>query len=157
MNKTELHELRLIIDLLDRIEQSIERVLREITHPKQRLSSIRIVFNPKGASMATVGPVTLTKVGQVATASVVGFDQFGNPMPSDFVMPAVTWTDDDAAGAIVTLDATAGTVTAVANGVANLTASVTSAEGLALTDTEAVTVAIPVATPVLSSIKIAFA
>ena len=107
--------------------------------------------------MATIGPVTLTSVGQVATASVVGFDQFGNPMPASFVMPSITWTDDDAAGAIVTLDAVAGTVTAVANGVANLTASVTSAEGLALSDTETVTVAIPVAVPVLSSIKIAFA
>lgn len=52
------------------------------------------------------------------------------------------------------------TVTSKESFAANITASLTTAEGLALTDTEAVTVAIPVVpppTPVLSSIKVAFA
>lgn len=108
--------------------------------------------------MPVAGPVTLTTAGQQVTASVLGFDQFGNPFTG--TMPTATLSSDDTAQAIVTFDPTTGLTTAVANGVANITASLTTAEGLALTDTEAVTVAIPVVpppTPVLSSIKVAFA
>lgn len=105
--------------------------------------------------MATPGPVTLTSAGQTVTATVVGFDQFGNPFTG--TIPTPSFSSDDTAGAIVTLDPATGLVTAVANGVANITASLTTAEGVALSDTEAVTVAIPTVTPVLSSIKVAFA
>ena len=108
--------------------------------------------------MATAGPVTLTSVGQIVTASVLGFDQFGNPWTNP--LPSYTLTSDDTAEAIVELDPATGTVTSVANGVANITATLTTAEGASLSDTEAVTVAIPVVpppTPVLSSIKVAFA
>ena len=104
------------------------------------------------------GPVTLTAVGQQVTASVLGFDQFGQPFLG--TMPPATLSSDDSAQAIVTFDPTTGLTTAVANGVANITAALTTAEGVALTDTEAVTVAIPVTPPppqVLSSIKVAFA
>ena len=108
--------------------------------------------------MATPGPVTLTTVGQTVTASVIGYDQFGNVFTG--TMPTASLSSDDTASAIVTFDPTTGLTTAVANGVANITATLTTAEGVALTDTEAVTVAIPVTpppTPVLSSIKVAFA
>lgn len=107
--------------------------------------------------MATAGPVTLTSAGQQVTASVLGYDQFGQPFTG--AMPAATLSSDDTASAIVTFDPATGLTTAVANGVANITATLTTAEGLSLTDTEAVTVAIPVVpppTPVLSSIKVAF-
>ncbi len=105
--------------------------------------------------MPTPGPVTLVTAGQQVTASVVGFDQFGQPFTG--TMPAATLSSDDTAQAIVTFDPTTGLTTAVANGVANITANLTTSEGLALTDTEAVTVAIPVVpppTPVLSSISL---
>lgn len=108
--------------------------------------------------MPTAGPVTLTSQGQQVTASVLGFDQNGQPFTGQ--MPTATLTSSDTAQAIVTFDPTTGLTTAVANGVANITATLTTAEGLTLTDTEAVTVAIqvtPPPTPVLSSIKVAFA
>jgi len=121
------------------------------------LSSIKIQFQ-ENPMPAVAGPVTLTAAGQQVTASVLGFDQLGNPWTG--VMPPATLSSSDTAQAFVTFDPTTGLTTAVANGVANITASLTTAEGLSLTDTEAVTVAIPVVpppTPVLSSIKVAFA
>lgn len=124
---------------------------------RPQLKSIKIAFQGE-SHMPTAGPITLTSAGQTVTASVLGFDQFGQPFTG--AIPTATFASDDTAGAIVTFDPSTGLVTAVANGVANITASLTSAEGLSLTDTEAVTVAIPITpppTPVLSSIKVAFA
>jgi hypothetical protein len=104
------------------------------------------------------GPITLTTAGAIAVASVLGFDQFGNPFTGP--MPVASYSSDDTAGDIATFDPATGLVTAVGNGVANITASLTTAEGEALTDTEAVTVALSGGggggTPVLSSIKVAF-
>ncbi len=108
--------------------------------------------------MPTPGPITLTSAGQKVTASVLGFDQFGQPWTDP--LPSFTLSSDDTAGAIISFDPATGLVTAEANGVANITATLTTAEGASLTDTEAVTVAIPVVpppVPVLSSIKVAFA
>ena len=103
--------------------------------------------------MPTPGPLTLTTAGQTATAVVIGFDQFGNPWTG--AIPAATFTVDNSG--IATVDATSGLVTAVADGTANLTASLTTAEGKALSDVEQVIVAIaPPPTPVLSSIKVQF-
>ena len=119
------------------------------------LAAIALSF--KENAMPTAGPVTLVTAGQQVTASVLGFDQFGQPFTG--AIPAATLSSDDTAQAIVTFDPATGLTTAVANGVANITASLTTAEGLSLTDTEAVTVAIPIVpppTPVLSSIKVAF-
>ena len=121
---------------------------------KPKLVVIKLQFS-KGTHMP--GPITLTTAGQTTTASVVGFDQFGNPFTG--TIPTPTFSSDDTAGAIVTFDPATGLVTAVANGVANITANLTTAEGTSLTDTEAVTVAIavvPPPTPVLSSIKVQF-
>jgi hypothetical protein len=136
----------------------IIRLLRTLVWENQPpyLNSIHVQFS-KGTQVPTPGPVTLTTAGQQVTASVVGFDQFGQPFTGE--LPPATLSSDDTAGAIVTFDPSTGLTTAVANGVANITASLTTAEGLSLTDTEAVTVAIevvPPPTPVLSSIKVAF-
>jgi hypothetical protein len=160
----ENRQLRRLIELAEtnnfqnlvQIEQNnhIIRLLRILAIEEQHpyLNSIKVLL--KGTPMP-VGPVTLTAVGQTVTASVVGFDQFGQPFTG--TLPAATLSSDDSAGAIVTFDPSTGLTTAVANGVANITASLTTAEGLALTDTETVTVAIPVVPPppqVLSSIKV---
>ena len=118
------------------------------------LATIKLLFK-EGTDMPTPGPITLTAVGQTATASVVGFDQFGNLFTG--VIPTPTFTSDDSSGAVVTFDPATGLVTAVANGVANISASVDKGDGSApLTDTESVTVAIPVEQPVLTTIKVAF-
>lgn len=141
------------------VEEDILQVLRKIEHnTNPRLSSIKVAFK-KGLHMSNpvAGPITLVAVGQQVTASVLGFDQFGQPFTGP--IPTPTFSSDDTSGAIVTFDPSTGLVTDVANGVANITASLTTAEGLVLTDTEAVTVANPIApppTPVLSSIKVAF-
>lgn len=106
--------------------------------------------------MPTPGPVTLTSVGQTVTAVVLGFDQFGQPWTEP--LPPVSFSIDNPAIATSTpsADGVTDIIEAVADGTANLTASLTTAEGVALTDTETVTVAIAPPAPVLSSIKIAF-
>ena len=147
------HQLSKLIELAEANLRLLRVIVGELAPPK--LTSIQLSF--KGASMATAGPVTLTSVGQTVTASVIGYDQLGNVFTG--TIPTPVFTSDDTAQAIVTFDPTTGLTTAVANGVANITATLTTAEGLALTDTESVTVAIPVTpppTPVLSSIKVAF-
>lgn len=135
--------------------REIKRELSFLSEPK--LSRIQLYF--QGDPMNPVaGPVTLTSAGQEVTASVLGFDQFGKPWTG--TLPSFNLTSDDNLGAVATLDPATGLVTAVANGVANITATLTTAEGATLSDTEAVTVAIPVVPPptaVLSSIKVAFA
>ena len=154
------HQLSELIELSKRTNRLLEHLCRDLA--PQTLTSIQIQFS-KGINMGNpvagvAGPVTLTAVGQQVTASVLGFDQFGQPFLG--TMPPATLSSDDSAQAIVTFDPTTGLTTAVANGVANITAALTTAEGVALTDTEAVTVAIPVTPPppqVLSSIKVAFA
>jgi hypothetical protein len=141
-----------VVGLLEHILHELRVIRREVAPPQ--LASITIAFS-KGPPMPTAGPTTLTTAGQTATASVVGFDQFGAPFTGP--IPTPTFSSDDTAGAIVTFDPTTGLVTAVANGVANITAKLTTVEGLALSDTEAVTVAITTTgTPVLTSIKVAF-
>jgi uncharacterized protein YjdB len=150
------HQLARLIELAEANLRLLRVIVGELAPPK--LTSIAIQFSEGNNLMATPGPVTLTSVGQAVTASVIGYDQLGNVFTGP--IPTTTFTSSDTASAIVAFDPTTGLTTAVANGVANITASLTTAEGLALTDTEAVTVAIPVTpppTPVLSSIKVAFA
>jgi hypothetical protein len=150
-----LHDEREILRETQETHRDVE-IIEQRLRPK--LKVIKIQFSKGTIMSAAAGPVTLTSVGQTATASVLGFDQFGNPWTG--ALPPYTLTSDDTAGAIATLDPATGLVTAVADGVANITATLTTAEGASLADTEAVTVAIPVVpppTPVLSSIKVAFA
>jgi uncharacterized protein YjdB len=155
MRRNKRHHPEDIAEKILETEEEILRVERKILHNQNpRLSVIKLQFS-KGTHMP--GPITLTTAGQTTTASVVGFDQFGNPFTG--TIPTPTFSSDDTAGAIVTFDPATGLTTAVANGVANITATLTTAEGTSLTDTEAVTVAIPVVpppTPILSSIKVQF-
>lgn len=153
------HDPRIKHDI-EEIEHDAREIVSDVVdifspHHHRVLTSIKIQF--RRSIMATAGPVTLTSAGQTVTASVLGFDQFGNPWTGK--LPHFDLTSDDASGAVVTLDPATGLVTAVANGVANITATLTTAEGASLADTEAVTVAIPIVpppVPVLSSIKVAF-
>ena len=154
----ERREEKLLREILE-TEERIERIEHKIEHLLQpRLVHIKIAF--KGATMATQGPIVLTTAGQVTTATIDGYDQYGNAWTG--TIPPVTYVIDNTAVATSSpnSDGLTDTVTAVANGVANLTASLTTAEGLPLTDTETVTVNIPAPPPppppVLTSIKIAF-
>ena len=130
----------------------IEHELHHLLHPKKRLSTIHIKFR-KGHKPMPV-PAVLTQVGQTVTAVVTGSDQFGNPWTG--AIPTPTFTSDDTSSAVVSFDPSTGVVTAVANGTANITASLTTAENKSLTDTEAVIVNIPVEAPVLSAIRVDF-
>lgn len=100
-----------------------------------------------------LGPVTFTAKGQTSKATVKGFDQFGAPWTG--TLPSVTYSIDNATLDSSMPDASNGDdLVSLAAGVANLTASLTSAEGVALSDTETVTNVF--AAPVLSSVKIDF-
>jgi hypothetical protein len=154
----ENYQLARLIELAECQTHLLRIIAEEVAPGRPRLSHSKLEFKRRHRRMANPGPVTLTSAGQQVTASVVGFDQFGQPFTGE--MPAATFTSDDTAQAIVQFDPQTGLTTAVANGVANITATLTTNEGLSLSDTEAVTVAIPVVpppTPVLSSIKVAFA
>lgn len=125
---------------------------------RSRLSSIKVAFTEKnmGTTVTPVpGPVVMD-VGDVVSASLIGFDQFGKPFTGP--MPAENFSIDNQS--IASLDTTDNEVTGVSAGVANVTGSLTTAEGLALSDTETVTVnpavVVPPPTPVLSSVKVAF-
>lgn len=143
-----LHEFR-------HLNQEVHELRKYFTRP--HLTSIRLTFSKGRHHMPTQGPVTLAS-GQSAVATVLYFDQTGAPMPVSFVPPAVTFAIDNSAIASSTpIDGQSDTVAYVSAGVANLTASVTSAEGLALADSETVTCSpVVLPPPVLSSIKIAF-
>jgi hypothetical protein len=161
MSPNPLSELQEILNL----QRTANRMLREILEdlkppsPTKTLTQIQIQFS-KGTPMPTAGPVTLTTAGQQVTASILGFDQFGNPWTGP--IPPVTYAIDNPAIATSTPnpDNETDAVAAVANGTANLTATLTTTEGLALTDTEQVIVNIPAPppppAPVLTSIKIGF-
>lgn len=153
-------ERRLRLEIL-RLEEAIRLLLEENRellrllerHRQKRLSSIKIVF---GGNMAQ-GPVILNN-GQATVATILYFDQSGNPMPSDFTPPAVSYSINPAGIASSTpRDGQTDDIAFVAAGVATLTASCTSAEGLGLTDTETVTCVSTVPPPPqLASIKIDF-
>jgi hypothetical protein len=163
-NRTEEEVIELLRDISKTlhqmlgVERRIEKTDEEILdHLTPQLSFIKIAFS-RGDNIMAQGPVTLSS-GQSTTATVLYFDQTGAPMPSTFVPPAVTYTIDNSAIASSTpgADGQSDQVAYVTAGVANLTAAVTSAEGLALSDTETVTDSpIIVPPPVLSSIKIDF-
>ena len=90
---------------------------------------------------------------------MVGFGQSGGPFTG--TMPQATLSSDNAAQDVIQFDPSTGMTTAVANGVSNITATLTTAEGKSLSDTESVTVNISGGgggggNDVLTSIKVAF-
>lgn len=151
---SEREELRLLretvrLQLLSLDEQRETLVLlRHLVRQFQpRLARIQILV---GGSMAD--PITL-QIGDKKTATVQGFDQFGQPFPIDFSATPDTWSDDNA-GAVTSTPASPANGTtaleAVAAGVANLSVTVGG-----FSDSIQLTVA--QATPVLSSVKISVA
>lgn len=149
----ELKELKEIEKVDERIEEDLDKIVGFL---KPKLRSIKIAFR-KGKVMAE-GPVVLSS-GQSTVASIDYFDQTGAPMPKGFVPPNITFAIDNPAIATSTpaSDNQTSAIAYVSAGVANLTASCTSAEGLALQDVETVTCSpIVVPPPVLSSIKVNF-
>lgn len=151
--KEELHLLReqvrqlIQLHLDERQEILLLKQIRDRLPTPSQLSSIKIRF---GGIMA--GPVTLT-VGQKTKATVVGFDQFGAPFNG--TLPPASFSLDNTTLDSGTSDGAGGfDITSLAAGVANLTAALSTAEGIGLQDTETITnVAI---VPVLSSIKLDF-
>ena len=109
---------------------------------KPRLAFIKIAIG----GIMPVGPATLA-VGDKKIATVLGFDQNGAAMAIDFTANPVTWADDNEAAVQDAPAPDQDPLTAVAPGVANLTATCAG-----FTDTETVTVL--AAAPKLSSIKI---
>lgn len=163
LSHRQIHELDRLRKGMSR-EQWIAESVFQLLGPEPRLHRIQIQFQGDSAmSTPVAGPVTLNAVGQQVIASVIGYDQFGNPWTG--TIPTPTFTASDTAGSIATFDPSTGTVTAVANGVDSITATVQTTDGngnpVTLTDTETVTVAIPAPppppAPYLASIKVAFA
>ena len=149
---SEYRELRRFPGIVRELREQA-RILRSL-HP--RLTSIKIKFS-KGDNMAEA-PITL-RAGQSTIASIDYFDQNGQPMPASFVPPDVTFVIDNPAVASSTpnADKQTDTVTYVSAGTAKLSASVVSAEGVDVSDTQTVTCApVVVPPPVLTSIKINF-
>jgi hypothetical protein len=135
------------IDLLQQIATAVQP-------PPAMLTSIRVGFK-KGASMKFIpGPITLATAGEQALAGIIGYDQDGNEWTGPLATPFQLKGDNDA---VATVDPESGIVTAVANGVMNLTGQYPLGDGTFLTDTETVTVSIVEVPPVLSSIKVGFA
>jgi hypothetical protein len=141
------------IEILRDIDKTEHAILQQLKSQAPKLTFIKIAFS-RGENIMAEGPVTLT-VGQKTVASIDGFDQngaiFAGPIPTP------SWAIDNITMDSIAPDPTTPAnedITSLAAGVANLTATVTSAEGRVLTDTETVTNV--AAAPVLSSIKINF-
>src|SRR5258706_8660800 len=105
--KQETAALRLLIRLALAQLALLREILAALPQPPQ-LAAISIRF---GGNMA-VGPVTLSQATPNTVATVLGFDQFGNPFPIDFTVNPVTYTLDDPSQ---------DTLAANADGSANLT------------------------------------
>ncbi|SRR6266436_1608002 len=146
---------RLIVALLRNQAELLEEILNRLPQPPQ-LTNIQLKFSTGG--IMAEGPVVLA-AGQSTVASIDYFDQTGAPMPAGFVPPAASFSIDDAtiASSTPSGDGLTDAVAYVSAGVANLSVSLTSAEGLALSDTESVTCSPDVIPPpVLSSIRLNF-
>ena len=118
-----------------------------VVEPPLVLHSISLRPFMRGVTMPGTA-VTLTAAGQTAATVLSGTGSDGNPWSGSLPVPA--YSDDNAAAA--TTDA-GGVVTAVANGSDNVTASLTTAEGVALTS-NAVTVTVEIPPPVVTLAQI---
>ena len=96
--------------------------------------------------MPNPGPITLVAAGETDQTVIVALDQFGQPFTGP--IPTATYVSDNDAAATVDSN---GLVSAVANGNANVSASLTTAEGAPLSASLAYIVDIPAPVPVLTS------
>lgn len=139
---------------LQRDDLAVDKQIRDLLKP--RISSIKVAFTEKNMGTTPLPPVpgpAVIDIGDVLVASVVGFDQFGQPWTG--AVPTASFTDDESTA--TSLDSATNQVTGLAAGVGNITGSLTTVEGLDLTDTESVTVRpAETPTPVLTTIKVAF-
>lgn len=170
------HVLRYESEFFHRLQEDLKKLERELFfhhHPHRRAHRIEIVHHHhhhsdrhKGDRNMQQGPIVLTDTNPLPV-SIAVFAQDGsqfNPSDPDFAIAAaliaqVQFSIDQPSVATVgkSADGTTNQVQAVANGTANLSASVTSAEGVSLTDTDQVTVNLgntPPPTRVAASIKI---
>lgn len=139
---------------LQREDLAVDRaILRQL---RPRLSTIKLGFTEKNCmppAGVVIGPAVID-VDDVIVAVAVGFDQQGNEMPADFVMPELTLENDNPAA--TTLDDATDQVTGIASGVSNIKGTVQGPNG-PLTDTETVTVReVAPPEPVLTTIKVGF-
>ena len=138
-------EIRLLREQLEAQRKELDllrQIAQELKPPAAKLAFIKIAI---GGTMP-VGPATLT-VGDKKTATVLGFDQNGAAFPIDFTANPITWADDNETAVQDAPTPASDGLTAVAVGVANLSATCAG-----FTDTEAITVV--AAAPKLASIKI---
>lgn len=146
----EIRLLLMLVQAFAHLQDGIDQILAKFP-PSPALTTIQLQFG--GITMA-LGPVTMN-VGQKTKATVQGFDQ--NGLAFTGTLPTVTYTIDNAAlNSGVSDGANGFDITSLASGVANLTASVTTAEGLALSDVEQITNSGATGTSVLTSIKVDF-
>ena len=160
------------------VREALELMHELRKHHRQRLTRIQIVFKPQHhhqhhhhhqgeKAMAQVpGPLTLTTLGAVAIASILGFDQDDKPMAADFVFPPVHFSTDnpDAVSATENADGETAAVTAEAEGTANIIAEVDTVDAdgnpITLEDSAVVTVTLgpppPPPAQRLSRIQIVF-
>jgi hypothetical protein len=135
----------------ERLLKSILEVLKDIRHDLEpKLVAIEIRFF--GGDMQ--GPITLTPTTKGTTATVLGFDQTGAPFTG--VIPPVTFTPDVTTFCSFSTSGNSDAITGTANGTTNLAASLTTAEGLALSDTTQIITSGFVSAPVLTTVKLDF-
>jgi hypothetical protein len=138
----ERDEIRLLREILEEIKKIHH-------HLQPKLAAIEIRF---GGDMQ--GPITLTPATKSTTATVLGFDQTGAPFTGK--MPAVTFTPDVTTFDNFSPSGNSDTITGIADGTTNLAASLTTAEGLPLSDTTQVITSGFAVVPVLTTIKLDF-
>src|SRR4029077_1594916 len=129
---------------LDDIIELLQVIACELVPQESTLSQIKIIFernNLMAAPLPGSDPVTL-QPGQSTTAKVLYFDQNGNPMPSSFIPPSVSYSIDhpEFASSTPQADGQSDLVAYVSAGVAQLTATVQGPNG-PLSDSETVTCA----------------
>jgi hypothetical protein len=147
----ERSEIRLLKEILDEMQEQtaiLQKISKELA---PQLQAIEIRF---GGTMQ--GPITLTPTAPSTKATVLGFDATGAPFTG--ILPTVTYTPDVTTFDTFTSDGNNGDdIVGTADGVTNFAASLTTAEGLSLSDTTTITTSgFTVAAPVLSSIKLDF-
>jgi hypothetical protein len=152
-------EREILLHIAEGVDES-NRLLKDLIYVlKPRLTSIALQF--KGGFMGSTPtpnvPTTLSlPVGQISVASVVGFDQIGQPFTGQ--MPQATYSIDNPAIASIAADTNPADedVTGVSSGTANMTAGVQGPYG-PLTCQGVITVTSATQQQVLTSVALSFA